>query len=83
MINFRVMLDISNIYVYIRHLKLKAYNSPFPTVFVSAKDPDDACVVAMYNLIKIIMDQEPTIAMRIVCKKLRRVCKIDKNYILS
>lgn len=83
MINFRVMLDISDIYVKIKHLKLKTYNSPFPTVFVSAKDPDDACYFAIINLMNLIMDQEPTIQMRIICKKIRRVCKIDKIYILS
>lgn len=77
------MLDISNIYRDIRHLNLKKYDSPFPTVFISAKDPDDACTTSISNLIKIIMDQEPTIKMRIVCKKLRRVCKIDKIYILN
>lgn len=83
MINFRIMLDISNIYRDIRHLNLKKYDSPFPTIFISAKDPDDACVSVMNNLIKIIMDQEPSIKMRIICKKLRRICKIDKIYILN
>lgn len=77
------MLDISNIYRDIRHLKLKKYDCPFPTVFVSAKDPDDACFVCMNELMKMIIDQEPTIKMRIICKKLRRVCKIDKIYILN
>lgn len=83
MINFRVMLDISSIYKEIRHLKLKTYNSPFPMVFVSAQDPDDACHMCISELIKIIMDQDASIKMRIICKKLRRVAKIDKVYILS
>lgn len=83
MINFRIMLDISNIYREICHLKLKKYDSPFPTIFVSAKDPDEACFICINDLIKIIIDQQPTIQMRIICKKLRRVCKIDKIYILN
>lgn len=77
------MLDISNIYTDIKHLKLKKYDSPFPTIFVSAHDPDDACNLVINQLIKIIMDQDPSIKMRIVCKRLRRLCKIDKIYILN
>ena len=77
------MLDISNIYAEIRHLNLKKYNSPFPTIFLTAKDPDDACALAFDLLIKIIMDQDPSIKMRIVCRKLKRVCKIDKLQILN
>lgn len=83
MINFRIMLDISNIYAEIRHLNLKKYNSPFPTIFLTAKDPDDACALVFDLLIKIIMDQDPSIKMRIVCRKLKRVCKIDKLQTLN
>jgi hypothetical protein len=80
--NYRVMLDISNIYPLIRHLYLKAYNSPFPTVFVTAADPDGACVDAIYGLIKIILNQDPSIDMRIVCRKIRRESRIDKVHCL-
>ncbi len=83
MINFRIMLDISNIYSQIKHLNLQKYNSPFPTIFLSAKDPDDACYLAMYNLIAIIMKQDSTLSMRIICRLLRRTSKIDKVYILN
>lgn len=83
MINFRITLDISNIYGEIKHLNLKKYNSPFPTVFITATDPDDACAVVFNTLIKIIMDQDPSIKMRIICKKLKRICKIDKMHILN
>lgn len=83
MINFRIMLDISSIYNDIKHLKLKSYSSPFPTVFVTADDPDDACLLCINQLIKIIIDQDPSIKMRILCKKLKQKCKIDKIYILN
>jgi hypothetical protein len=77
------MLDISNVYRNIKHLNLKKYDSPFPTIFISAKDPDDACNLVINQLITIILDQEPTIRMRLICKKIRRECKIDKIYILN
>lgn len=83
MINFRIMLDISNIYRDIKHLNLKKYNSPFPTLFVSAKDPDDACNLVINALIEIIIEQDSSINMRIICKKIRRKSKIDKIYILN
>lgn len=77
------MLDISNIYVDIKHLNLKKYSSPFPTIFLSAKDPDDACAMVFNELIKIIMDQDPSIKMRIICRRIKRICKVDKIYILN
>lgn len=81
--NYRIMLDISNIYQSIKHLKLRTYNSPFPVIFVSAQDPDEACRLSFDQLIKIIMDQEPSIKMRIICKTMKFVCRIDKIYCLS
>lgn len=83
MINFRIMLDISNVYPDIRHLKLNKYNSPFPTIFISAEDPDDACVIAINNLVHMLLKQDSSINMRIICRRIRRECKIDKIYILN
>lgn len=77
------MLDISNVYREIKHLKLKKYNSPFPTIFVSARDPDDACNMVINQLIMIILNQDSSIKYRLICKKIRRECKIDKIYILN
>lgn len=81
--NYRIMLDISNIYKLISHLNLKLYNSPFPVIFISAQDPDEACRLALDELIKIIMDQDPSIKMRIICKNIKLTCRIDKIYCLS
>lgn len=83
MINYRIMLDISNIFKDIKHLKLKKYDSPFPTIFVSASNPDDACYLVMLNLIEIILKQDSSAYMRLICKKIRKLSKIDKVYILN
>lgn len=77
------MLDISSIFKDIKHLKLKPYDSPFPTVFITATDPDDACMLCLNKLIRIIIDQDPSIKMRIICRNIKRTCKIDKIYILN
>lgn len=80
--NYRVMLDISNIYPLIRHLMLRNYNSPFPTIFITATDPDMVCLDAINGLIKILLDQDSSIKMRIICRRLRREARIDKIYSL-
>lgn len=79
---YRIMLDISNVFSRIKHLFLKSYNSPFPTIFINADDPDDACFEVVNDLIKIIMSQNPSIEMRIICREIRRKSRIDKIYLL-
>lgn len=80
--NYRLMVDISGVFNKIRHLILRSYNSPFPTLFISANDPDEACRLVFDQLIKIIIDQDPSIDMRILCRKIKRESRIDKIYIL-
>jgi len=77
------MLDISSIYPFIKHFKLRSYNSPFPTIFISAYDPDDACKTTIDQLTKIIIDQDPSIKTRILCRQMRLESRIDKIYELG
>lgn len=77
------MLDISNIYKDISHLKLQSYNSPFPTIFISAQNPDDACNTVINNLLHMILKQDCSIKMRMICRKIRKYSKVDKIYILN
>lgn len=81
--NYRIMLDISSIFGYFKHLHLRSYNSPFPTIFISANDPDDACCSVLDQLIKIIIDQDSTINTRILCRRIKKFCRIDKIYELG
>jgi hypothetical protein len=74
------MIDISNVFSQIRHLFLKSYNSPFPTIFITSSDPDEACFEVFNDLIKIIMNQNSSIDMRIVCRQIRLKSRIDKIY---
>ena len=80
--NYRVMLDISNIYPLIRTFNLKGYGSPFPTIFITATDPDMVCIDVINGLIKILLDQDCSINMRIICRKIRKEARIDKIYSL-
>ncbi len=76
------MLDLSKIYNKIKHLNLKNYNKPFVTIFLSANDPDDACFLVLHTLIKIVLDQDPSIEMRVACRQIKRDARIDKIYLL-
>lgn len=76
------MIDISNVFNKIKHLFLKSYNNPFPTIFITANDPDEACFEALNDLINIIMKQNTSIEMRIICREIRRKSRIDKIYLL-
>jgi hypothetical protein len=78
--SYRIMIDISNVFSRIKHLFLKSYNSPFPTIFITSSDPDEACFEVFNDLIKIIMNQNPSLDMRIVCREIRRKSRIDKIY---
>lgn len=78
--SYRIMIDISNVFSKIKHLFLKSYNSPFPTIFITSPDPDEACFEVLNNLIKIIMNQNPSIEMRIICREIRKKSRIDKIY---
>lgn len=80
--NYRIMLDISKVFNKIKNLSLKSYNSPFPTIFISASNPDEACRLAFDELITIIIHQNPSIKMRIICRQIKRECRIDKVYVL-
>lgn len=77
------MIDISSIFPYIRTLKLRSYNSPFPTIFLSAHNPDDACELVINQLVKIIIDQDPSINMRLICRRMKLESRIDKIYELG
>lgn len=74
------MIDISNVFSKIRHLFLKSYNSPFPTIFITSSDPDEACFEVFNDLIKIIMNQNSSVEMRIICREIRKKSRIDKIY---
>ena len=80
--NFRVTLDISKVFSNIKHLHLRGYKSPFPTIFLSASDPDDACLIAINSLIKLLLDQDPSIHMRVICRRIRLTSRIDKVELL-
>ena len=55
---YKVFMDLELVISRLRKFRLKEYNSSFPIVFVDAKDPDDACYTAIYNLGSSVLSQD-------------------------
>jgi|LakMenE18May11ns_1017448.scaffolds.fasta_scaffold8810999_1 hypothetical protein len=76
--NFKLSIDLADVHSELRKYLLREYSLPYSLIFVEADDPDDACYLVLYKLIKILMDQDPSIKTRILCKKIKKTIRIDK-----
>lgn len=76
--NFKISIDLADVHIELKRFLLREYSLPYSLIFIEADDPDDACYLALYKLIKLIMDQDPSIQTRILCKKLKKYIRIDK-----
>lgn len=80
--NFKLLLDLSDLQIYLQSYQLSQYKLPFCLHFIEANDPDDACYEIMVRLMKIIISQDQTIETRIICRRIRKLLRIDKIYAL-
>ena len=55
-------MDLSLVLARLKKFKLYEYNSPYPTIFVTAKNPDHACYLAIFQLVEIILKQDNSLA---------------------
>lgn len=76
--NFKISIDLVDVHMQLRKFVLREYSLPYSLIFVEADDPDDACYLVLYRLMKLIMDQDPSIETRILCRKLKKYIRIDK-----
>lgn len=76
--NFKLTVDLSNFHTQLKKFLLKEYNIPFALVFIEADDPDEACNTVINRLIKLLLDQDPSIDTRILCRRIKREIRIDK-----
>lgn len=82
--NYRLSIDISNILnELIQHnINLYEYSKPFNLIFIEAQNPDDACYLALYRLMSLIMRNNCSVEHRILCRKARKYLRIDKVFAL-
>ena len=76
--NFKIFIDICDIYLEILKLDTTRYTMPFMIMFVEADDPDGACNTAMFRIMDEIMCSGVNIQNRILCRKLRRKIRIER-----
>tara|TARA_B100001094_G_scaffold251769_1_gene249650 strand:+ start:821 stop:1069 length:249 start_codon:yes stop_codon:yes gene_type:complete len=76
--NYRLSLDLIDLHLELIPYDLREYRTPFCLYFIEAQNPDDACSIIMYRIMSAIMEIEPTIETRIICRRIRRYMRIDK-----
>ena len=76
--NFKLSIDLSDIYLDIQKLDLREYNKPFMLKFIEAENPDDACHNLLERIISEILSEKDTIEVRILCRKIRKNLRIDR-----
>lgn len=76
--NFRLSIDLSDVYLELSKLDLREYNAPFLLKFIEADNPDDACYKIIFRIMQEIIKQNSSIKNRILCRMIRRFIRIDK-----
>jgi len=78
--NFRVTIDLSDTYKELikYSINLIGYTLPFSLVFIEANDYDEACYIVINRLLKYIIRKDNSIEARILCRKIKRLTRIDK-----
>ena len=55
---YKIYMDLSLVMPRLKRFNLGEYSSNFPTIFVDARDPDEACHLAYYKLVEILLKQD-------------------------
>lgn len=76
--NFKINIDLTDIYIDLLPYKLKEYPMPYLTMFIEADDPDDACYELVNKIIDDILRRDGSIKTRIFCRKLKKLIRFDK-----
>ena len=76
--NYRLSIDLIDLYLDLAPYDLREYRLPFCLYFVEADNPDDACSILMYRIMTAVMKVKPTIETRVICRKIRKSMRIDK-----
>lgn len=80
--NYKLYIDLVDLYEFIQEFDLLEYRNFFMIVFVEAADPDDACHLVRKRIKHSIMDASQTLKARIACRMVNYLLRIDKVYSL-
>lgn len=76
--NFKVSLDLSNIFREIEKYKLREFDAPFLIIFIQADDPDEVCYELLLRIMNQILIVDNSMSTRILCRKLRKKIRFDR-----
>ena len=76
--NYRISIDLADLYEELSEYSLREHNGPFSLCILEADNPDEACSIVMTRLMLSIVRQQDTVETRILCRKIRRYLRIDK-----
>jgi hypothetical protein len=76
--NFKIYIDLSDIYLEVKLLDIKEMRDPFDIVFLESDNPDAACYEVVQRYVKAVMSNSKTIEDRILCEKIKKYLRIDK-----
>ena len=78
MANYRLSVDLADLYPYLLDYDLREYRLPFSLYILEADSADDACHEIMMRIMRALLKRDQTISTRILCRKVRRYIRIDK-----
>ena len=76
--NFKINIDLTDIFKDLQQYRLKEYPMPYLTLFIEADNPDDACHELISRIISDVLKRDNSINTRIFCRKLRKIIRFDK-----
>lgn len=76
--NYRISIDLSDLYLEIEKYSLREYRLPFCLYILEADNPDDACHTIMLRVMRSLIRQDSSIETRILCRKVRKHMRLDK-----
>jgi hypothetical protein len=78
--NFKVSVDLATFFSAnaMSRYKLGKYNIPFCTIFVEAKDPDEAAHLTLQNFLDSLLAQWDDVETQLLCRKLRKCMRITR-----
>lgn len=81
--NYKLHIDLVDLFQYIVEFDLVEYRNLFMIVFIEASNPDDACYLIRKRIKHSIMENNSNnIRARIACRKVNLYLRIDKIYSL-
>ncbi len=76
--NYRISLDLSDLYTELSDYDLREYRLPFSLYILEADSPDDACYEILKRIQNSLMKQAQGVDTRVLCRKVRKLMRIDK-----